>query len=158
MPATCAACMKPITARQKFVIAETEVMHKACAAAGVTTVLWVVRQQLAAQKLERLAEQRAARQELEHRSLILEAQRAELDDLRLMHEAEIRSIRAIEEDRRRSADGRVATSEHRIKALEARVQELEKMTSQSAAEPITETSQESDPMGIAARFSLLEFD
>jgi hypothetical protein len=45
--ATCAICLQPIPSGSKFVLADTEVLHRACALAGGQTVLATMRQKYA---------------------------------------------------------------------------------------------------------------
>lgn len=161
MSPTCAACLYPIIGRDSFVISGTEVVHKACARAGRQTELWRTREQLAEIRRAALSAISEARDTVRKATDRVEQSRRDVDAMR----ATVRTA----EDRRRLAEARcadlensrAATAQQRDRARQERDAVMARsMVSQSATPESTPdtTFNENDPMGIAARFALLELD
>jgi len=146
MGARCAICLQPIVARNQVVVAETEVLHKACAASGAPTIRAKLEQSLA----ETRAEIERSRGEAQRsRVAAHEARAAEAS-------AQARIRRLTDEAERHAAARTAAQARARQLAteLEAALAEVRRLTTS----PPESVDGVEDQDASRVRFALLDLD
>lgn len=144
--------------RASLVVSGTEVLHRACARAGMTTELGRTRQGLANAELGRISANNTARDAVdtlaratvvaEHAAEQLGTARREVSTYRRLHQEALAELLEVRQTLGAALRERVRERD----ALQAR------LTSPPAAPTPDSNINEDDPMGISARFALLELD
>lgn len=142
MDAVCAICEQPITKSMRFVIAGTEVMHRACARSGRPTVLARLESTLAVMEQEIAAKER----------ILVEAGAAikRLQDQLRDRGSESRDQRALIDGLR----SRESALKNRLEAVQSQIAAVGDPVE---VEPVA-TPDADQKDGTEQRFSLLEFD